>query len=150
MKISALTEMTASVGVEKKKGNRVWVDSTRLDSIGRCCNSLQKKVHAVLLFTAIELPFALLPRAFFELWRAINYAISDIAWRTIFCTLYSAFSSVNDSCFMCFDTFLFLLHFVFFFVFGEGNETVYDDSGRWLIRGHQPWFHHQHHCRFTR
>lgn len=83
------------------------LNSTQLDRSLLQFHSLQKKVHAVLLFTAIELPFARLPRAFFELWRAINYAISDIAWRTIFCTLYSAFSSVNDSCFMCFDTFFF-------------------------------------------
>lgn len=57
------------------KSEQKWSESNR-----SLLHSLQKKVHAALLFTAIELT----SRArSVELWRAINYAISDIAWRTI-------------------------------------------------------------------
>lgn len=87
---------------------------SRSTTIGRCCNSLQKKVHAKLLFTAIELTIA----AFFELsGGAINYAISDT----------------------CVVTLTFFLSFTHFF--GEGIETPYVDSGKMIdLRSFSPDF----------
>lgn len=68
------------------KSEQKWSESNR-----SLLHSLQKKVHAALLFTAIELT----SRArSVELWRAINYAISDIAWRTILQCICLSFSIV--------------------------------------------------------
>lgn len=123
------------------KSEQKWSESNR-----SLLHSLQKKVHAALLFTAIELT----SRArSVELRRAINYAISDIAWRTILqCICLSRFHCCVCESHVASVTCCRRFRRVSLFLESATicATMIVESKERWLICGQQPWFHHHQHC----